>query len=273
MTYPSIDNLNYFIVRVVVGDKNYYLDATLKYCDLNVIPVDCMVERALCIFDKSSDWVNLSIIGNNTERNNLFVSFNEDGILTGKRIKNYMGACAFTFKRSYENAKDEAEFIQGAETRNDISITGYNVEERRNANYAFVETYDFTSNTIQLGDNPIVTFTPLLFEAMRNNPFKSEERKLPVEFSYPEDDRINVSIIIPEGYAVDEIPQSARIFYGDNNEIEFNYLIQATEQNIQIAYRFNLTSCLIPAKDYDNLRDFMSKVYAKCQEVIVLKKS
>jgi len=272
MTYPSIENLNYFVVRVIIGDKNYYLDATRSYCDLNVIPVDCMVERALCVFDKGFDWINLLNIGNNTERTNLLVSFNEDGILTGKRIKNYMGTCAYSFKQSYKNAKDEADFIQKVETSNDISISGYTVEEKRGANYAFAETYEFTSNAVQLGDNPIVTFTPLLFETMRSNYFKSEERKLPVEFVYPKDDRINISIIIPEGYTVDEAPQSTRFVYGDNNEIEFSYMVQVSEQNVQIAYRLNRNSCLIPATDYTNLRDFWAKMYAKCQEVIVLKK-
>ena len=147
------------------------------------------------------------------------------------------------------------------------------MEEKRGANsYAFVEAYDFTSNTIQLSDNPIVTFTPLLFETMKSNPFKSEERKLPVEFNYLEDDRINVSITIPAGYAVDELPQSARFVYGENNEIEFSYMIQANELNVQIAYRFTINACLIPASDYTKLRDFMAKVYAKCQEIIVFKK-
>jgi len=272
MTYPSIDNLNYFVVRVIAGGKDYYLDATRSYCDLNVIPVECMVEKALCIFDKGSDWINLLTVGNNTERTNLLVSFNEDGILAGKRVKTHGGESAFSFKRSYENAKDEAEFIQKVETGNDISISGYTVEERRAANYAFMETYDFTSHTIQLGDNPIVTFIPLLFETMKNNLFKSEERKLPVEFSYPVDERINVVITVPEGYAVDEMPQSARFVYGNNNEAEFSYLVQTDGRNVQIVYRLNLNSCLIPASDYVNLRDFMAKVYAKCQEVIVLKK-
>ena len=272
MTHPSIDNLNYFIVRVVAGDKNYYLDATRDYCDLNVIPIECMVERALCIFDKNSDWVNLLSIGNNADRSNLLVSFNEDGILTGKRVKSYIGESAFSFKRAYENAKDENEFIQKTEANNDISISGYTVEEKRGANYAFVETYDFISNAIQLGDNPIVILTPLLFETMKSNPFKSEERKLPVEFPYPEDERINVNMNIPKGYVVEEKPQSVRLLYGENNEMEFNYMIQSDETNVQVAYLLKINSCLIPASDYTGLRDFWSKMYAKCNEVIVLKK-
>jgi len=71
---------------------------------------------------------------------------------------------------------------------------------------------------------------------------------------------------------LDEAPKSERITYGDDNEIDFSYLVQANENNIQIAYRFKLNVCIVPVDKYEGLRDFISKVYAKCQEVLVFKK-
>jgi hypothetical protein len=272
MTYPSIDNLNYFVVQVAIGDAIYYMDATRPYCDLNVIPVDCLVYNALCVYETGFAWLDLTTLGTNTERTNLIVAFNEDGILTGKKSKSYAGECAFSFKKTYEGYKDEAEFIQKTETNNEISITGFSVEEKRNPNFSFTETYDFTSNNIQLGEDDILTVNPLLFETMKSNPFKSEERKLPIEFNYPEDDRINVNMAIPAGYALDEAPESARILFGENNEIDFSYMIQKNETSVQIAYRFKLNTCVIPVTDYTGLRDFMAKVYTKCNEMLIFKK-
>ena len=269
ISYPSRDKFNYFIVEAKIGEKTYYMDATRTYCDLNVIPVDCLVDKALCIYDNNFNWIDLSKIGNNTSRINLSVSFNEDGVLTGQKSEVLTGECIFSFKRSYENEKDEAEFIKKLETRNEISITDYNIEER---SQSLVETYNFTSNTIKLEDENIVTIQPLLFEAMKNNPFKQEKRKLPVEFNYPQDERINVQITIPEGYIADEAPKQTRFMFGDNNEIEFTYLVQVNKTDVQIAYRFKLGVCTVPADKYEGLRDFFSKVYAKCQEVLVLKK-
>ena len=269
MTYPGRDKFNYFVIQVKAGEKTYYMDATRTYCDLNVIPVDCLVDNALCIYDKNFNWINLTKTGNNTLRTNFLVSFNEDGILTGKKSGNRTGENIFTFKQKYEKAKDEEEYIKKLETDNEISIADYKVEEKPQS---LVETYSFTSNTIRLEGENIVTIHPLLFETMQSNPFKHEERKLPVEFSYPEDDRINVNIVIPQGYVLDESPKSERFVYGDNNEIDFSYLVQANENSVQIAYRFKLDTCIVPADHYAKLRDFISKVYAKCQEVLVLKK-
>jgi len=269
MTYPSRDGFNYFVVQVKSGEKTYYLDATRPYCDLNIIPVDCLVDNALYINDKNFNWVDMSKTGNNSTRTSLLVSFNEDGILAGKRIKVRTGECIASFKQDYDKSKDEAEFIRKTETNNDISIADYKVEGKQQS---LSENYNFTSNTIRIEGENLVTIRPLLFEAMQSNPFKQEERKLPVEFNYPEDERINVTISIPNGYILDEAPKSERFMYGDDNSIEFSYLVQANEANVQIAYRFKLDACIVPADRYAGLRDFISKVYAKCQEVLVFKK-
>jgi hypothetical protein len=271
MTYPSRDNFNYFVVQVKCGGKTYYMDATRSYCDLNVIPVDCLVDNALCITDKNFNWVNLTLtqIGSNSLRANLFVSFNEEGILTGKRSQILIGEPIFSFKQNYEKSNDEAEHVRKIETNNDISITDYLIDEKR---VSLIETYNFTSNTIRVNGDNILTIHPLLFETMKNNPFKKEERKLPIEFNYPEDNRISVVFSIPEGYTLDEAPKSERFIFGDDNLIDFSYQVQANENNVQIAYRFKLDTCIVPATQYEGLRDFFSKVYAKCQEVLVFKK-
>jgi len=269
LTYPSRDNFNYFIVQVKCGEKTYYIDATRAYCDLNIIPVDCLVDNALCIYEKNFNWVNLTKTGNNASRISLLVSFNEDGVLTGKKSEIRTGECIFSFKQNYEKSKDEEEYTKKLETNNEISITDYKID---NNLQSVVEKYNFASNTIRLENENIVAVPPLLFEAMQNNPFKQEERKLPIEFNYPEDERINVHFIIPEGYVLDEAPKSERFVYGDNNSIDFSYLVQASGNSVQIVYRFKLDTCIIPSDQYAELRNFISKMYAKCNEVLVFKK-
>jgi hypothetical protein len=269
-TYPSIDNLNYFVVGVDVGDKNYYLDATLSYTDVNVIPIDCMVDKALRIYPNSFDWIDLSTIGNNTNQSFLNLSFNENGILMGDKKEIYSGEIAFAFKKEYNRAKDETDYVETQETKNDIRISDYKVEESRKNNYNFMETYTFEKNDIQLGDNTVIALNPLLFKAMKSNAFKSEARKLPVEFPFPYEEKINITLTIPEGYTVDEIPKPERIVFDD--QIDFSYLIQQNHDKVQLAVRFILKTSIIPVQEYNQLRDFWSKVFAKKNEFITLKK-
>ena len=269
ISYISRDNFNYFIVQVKVGDKTYYMDATRSYCDLNVIPVNCLVDKGLCINETRFDWEDLTKIGNNISRANIIASFDENGILIGEMSKVRTGESVASFKQNYDKAKDDSEHITSLEKNNDIVISDYSIEDKQ---VTVIETYKFKSNSIRLEDEIIVTIQPLLFETMQRNPFKQEERKLPIEFNYPEDERINVIFSIPAGYALDEVPKQERLLYGDNNLIDFSYLVRADEKNVQIAYRFKLGTCIIPSGEYAELRSFISKVYAKSQEVLVFKK-
>ena len=270
LTYPGRDYFNYFIVQVKIGEKTYYLDATRSYCDVNVIPVDCLVDKALCIMnDKSFSWVDLTKTGNNTSRVNLFVYFNEEGALTGKKTGILTGENISSFKQAYEQSKDEAEYIRKVETDNDISVIDYKVDTKQTF---LTESYNFTSNSIRIGGENILTIQPLLFETMRKNPFKQENRKLPVEFNFPQEERINVVFTFPKGYALDEAPKSVRFVYGDDSSIEFGYIVQVNNNSLQISYRFKLNTGIVPAEQYEGLRDFISKMFAKCQEVIVFKK-
>jgi len=270
-THPSIDNLNYFIVGVYSGPNTYFLDGTEAYTDLNVIPVDCMTDKALVVKPNNSfSWVDLSAIGNNSDRINLSLKFNEEGILSGNMIYNHGGENAYSFKKIYNKAENEQKFIEEMETKNEITVSDYKMNERATKTFNYIEQYNFLKNSISLGDN-VISFNPLLFLAMKSNAFKPEIRKLPIEFSYMQEERINVIIDIPEGYTVDEIPASGKFIYNDEI-ISFSYIVQKAENKIMIACTTNLKTCIVPATEYTELRDFWAKMYNKQNELITLKK-
>ncbi|MCL2650696.1 MAG: DUF3857 domain-containing protein [Candidatus Azobacteroides sp.] len=271
MTYPSIDNLNYFIVCVTSGENKYYLDGRLRYTDINVIPVDCMVDKAMSIQSGRFNWVDLTNIGKNSSIATIMASFDENGILSGNFTNTYVGEPAFLFKKAYDAAKNQDEYIEKEATDNDIAISNYSMEEKRGNSFSYVEKYSFTKNDIQLADNEFVTINPLLFMAMTTNAFKPETRKLPVEFSYPYETRVILNLNIPEGYVLDEIPKSEKYVYEDNLAA-LSYAIQQNGDLIQLVYRFNLNTCIVSAMNYEHLRNFWSKAYSKNNEFITLKK-
>jgi hypothetical protein len=211
-------------------------------------------------------------VGNNSDKVNLLLSFNDEGILTGKKIETYYGEIAYQFKTLQSKSESEEKYIESLEAKNDISISDYKLETKITPSFNYVEMYDFMKKDIRLGEN-VISFNPLLFFAMKNNAFKAETRILPIEFPFGHEQRINISLVIPEGYEIDEIPNSQLFYYGDGKLIELSYAIQQSGNNIQLSYRFNLRTCIVPATDYTHLRDFWSKKYNKENEMITLKKT
>jgi hypothetical protein len=238
IAHPCIENLNYFVVAVINEDKIYCMDATRPYCDLNILPVDCLVENALFLYGiNSSLWVDFQI-GHNAIRTNIIATFNADGILEGEKTSRYSGECIFTFKEKQEETKE-------------------------------TESTNFTyTDVMKAGD--LLSVRPLLFETMENNVFKSKERKFPVEFDYPVDEQTNVTIAIPEGYKVENAPKSETLVC--DSLMTYGYLVDVNETHVQISSRFRLNTSIIPPTQYELLRDFWSKMYAKNQELLVFKK-
>ena len=273
LTFPSIDNLNYFIACVISGDSKYYLDGTLSYTDVNVIPIDCMVDKAISIYPAGRfEWVDLTNFNRNISIVNLNTLFDENGILSGSLSSIYGGENAFLFKKNYNAAKNQDEYVEKEETNNDIKISDYSFEEKRENSFSCIEKYSFAKNDIQLADNEIISINPMLFMAMKSNPFKSETRKLPVEFLFPGETRVMFSLEIPDGYVVDEMPQSEKYVY-ENDLAALSYVIRQNNNVAQLTYKFNLNTCIVPVMNYEHLRDFWSKVYVKNNEFITLKKA
>ncbi len=79
-------------------------------------------------------------------------------------------------------------------------------------------------------------------------------------------------IAIPEGYVVDEMPQSKVISLPQNGG-RFLYNISQNNGVINLTCIFSVNRTLFTQTDYPLLREFYSQVVAKQAEQIVLKKN
>lgn len=271
-TYPSLKDLNYFVVGVSHPNGNVFLDGTSENTDINILPIDCLTDKALCIFPERYDWIDLTAIGRNLEMSNINVQFDETGNLSGSCNQIYSGETAYSFSSNYASYETEDKLIEKIQSNNEISLSEYKMERKRANSYTILETYNFTSNNIRLDGDEIISFNPMIFPDMKENVFKSSSRNLPIEFPYSNQTRLTVNINIPEGYVLDEVPKSEKFVY-EEGMADFTYSVKQIENaNIILSYHLNINQCTLPVTHYETFRDFWSKLVAKNNELIVLKK-
>ncbi len=111
----------------------------------------------------------------------------------------------------------------------------------------------------------------MLGDGYKTNPFKSMNRLYPVEIPYKIDETYMLTMDIPTGYQVDEMPKSVRVAYNENEGM-FEYLIQKGQSNLQMRVHLKLDKAFFPVDEYSNLRDFFAYVVKKENEQIVFKK-
>lgn len=266
---PSISQLNYTITAVRIDTTVFYTDASSKYSTWNVLPEKCMVEQARIVDEASSSWNDLSLYSKSINGIVATIEFTEDKMKT--TVNDLMrNESALIFKNRYANYKDQNEYIEklssnmGGGEIQDFTIKG----ENTSGNDVLI-SYVYLKDKQESGD--LIYLNPLVEKPYTENPFKAESRKFPITFGSLTDYKQFVTITIPEGYIVEEIPQSAKVVYGDN-DLVFIYKILAKGNKIQVNYSFQINKLILLQDTYADLQDFFAKIVQQSGNQIVLKK-
>ena len=117
----------------------------------------------------------------------------------------------------------------------------------------------------------VIYFSPVLFFGIEESPFKSEERKFPVEFDYAVKNRQIFNYTIPDGYQIESLPENMS-FNLDQNFGGYKYVISQQGNKIQLSTEFAINEPFVPSDAYGRLKKFFELVVEKENEKVVLTK-
>ena len=106
---------------------------------------------------------------------------------------------------------------------------------------------------------------------LSTNPFTREKREYPVDFGCPHKTSYVFLIDIPDGYAVESVPQNVSLALPDNAGT-FKYTVSQAGGKIAVNCILSLSKTFFVMSEYPDLREFYARVVAKEAEKIVLKK-
>lgn len=270
-THPSVQKLNTFIVGIADTDSTFvFLDGSVTDGYLNTLPPVLMVDRARLITHLGDDnWVDLSHLGKNTLRSVVNASITADGTITGSRQAGYSGQYAAMFRKRYRTAKDSAEFISNIETEENIKVQQFSTKDVNSFSPKVTETLFFEKQA-SVNDN-LIYVNPMIFLHVSKCPFIQTERHLPLEMPYTEQLMQVTQLTIPEGYVVDELPESMNMQTEDQQGY-CRYNIQQQGNQVVIRYTFAYNKLLHTADEYKAVKSFWELVAQKNNEIVVLKK-
>lgn len=114
----------------------------------------------------------------------------------------------------------------------------------------FETSFDFNADSFTDGIGGKLVFNPLLFLHRQNHDFnQTEERKFPIEFFSPYETIKKVTITIPDGYKVDNLPKSKKIKTEDEG-IVYSYLVTSEGNKITVESSVKIDSTDYPKEYY-----------------------
>lgn len=271
--FPSRAAFNYVISAVEINNGLVLLDATEKYSLPNILPIrDLNWSGRLIRKDGTSTEVDLMPKVASFNSVNMNYAIDEKGGVSGKiRIqKSDYEAMVF---RTVNNGIKEESYLEKLENENEnIEISDYTRANGNDIKLPVVENMSFSGSSLSESIGGKIYVNPLLFFTSKQNPFKQEVREYPVDYEYPNLKKYSINIQIPESYKVETLPKPAA-FTMEDNLGSFKYLVNNTENGIQILVVEQINSAIIPSDYYSMLKDFYQEIVKKETEKIVLIKA
>ncbi len=270
--FPSRTAFNYVISGIELNNQVVLLDATNKYSIPDILPIrDLNWFGRLIRKDGSSAEIDLMPKSTSKEVISLMANINDKGEVAGKIRRQYFDYNALIF-RINNNKVNKDSYVEKLEKRyKGLEVGTYDVQNNDDLSQPIVENYDFTaSNSVEIiGDK--MYLSPLIFLATTENPFKQEEREYPIDFVYPNQDKYNISLTIPDGYVIETLPQAKAVAMPDNLA-SLKYMISSSGNKIQLVYTMDINQAIIGSEYYGELKAFFKEAVDKETEKIVLKK-
>lgn len=269
--YPLINRYNYVIAKVVTDNTPIYLDATIRQLEFGRLPAKVyngqareitnnMASSVYFIADSLKETGSTSVFISNMEKGGVEGFFNHDyGVYESLKFRNKMTTTLpIDFKKSLQQDYPE-----------EITVDNIQIDSLKILKNPVGLKYDLKFKSFV--DEDIVYFNPMLGEAIKKNPFTAAERFYPVEMPYTIDNMYTLSMEIPNGYKVDELPKSVRSYFNENEGM-FEYIISTDKTYISMRCRLFLNKATYLNEDYQSLREFYAFIVKKEAEQIVFKK-
>jgi len=272
--FPLIDKLNYVICRCLVDGQAYNLDASYSLLGFGNLPLRCYngYARVISKTDSSSFYLLPDSI---KERKVTMVSIVNDekkkDLIAGN-IKILEGYFESNRIRSVvtKNGKDAYFGNIKAAFSHETEIDNYHIDSLHIAGEKIEIQYDFKMKSDLSVD--LLYFNPaMFFKSFHENPFKSEDRKYPVEMDFPIDETYFFDMEIPNGYEIDELPKSTKVLFHAKDGF-FQYHIAKADNKVQFLCMVKLNKATFAAEEYGDLREFFTYIVKKQQEQIVFRK-
>ena len=271
--FPTRNGFNYVIAAVDLPQGTLLLDATNKDAEIGVLKSNILNWQGRVIKkDGTSGWVSLSSMVPAVKSAMVNVEISPDMKVTGKSKNRFTGNYAFQYRTEYKSLNEDAQRKQIEKNSAQTELSNLKFENLNSPGEPVSLEYDFEYLDAVEDVAGKLYFSPMIYLATKETPFKSETRQYPIDYGHPMKDRYIINIDLPEGYKVESLPQNAVYNLGESTG-SYRYLISQIGNKIQLSVEFAINQSFIAADEYGNLKKFYELLIAKQQEKVVLSKA
>lgn len=266
--FPEERQFNTTITYVAVDGNYYLLDPKNSARPFNILPFNILGTQGLMMYPNQLIWLPIDQIVKNSSFKNVNISIADDSI-RGEISTQLKGLYAVDMDElhsgdDFKQALSDDYF--GRETRFELTNLTVNSAE-------VLDGYDFKFEITSagIGDYSTFYFNPMIMDRLSANPFKLKNRTYPVDYNYPFDESIVMTITFPDNWQVDELPKPV-LYRLPGRAGEFRRIIRVDGNTISLNYRFKIDKMRFMPEEYEVLKGMYDQMVESLNENIVFTK-
>jgi hypothetical protein len=272
-SFPMLKQFNYVVAMATTSEGSLLLDPTDATCPPGMLPIRCLNQEGRIVSEEPGNkWVSLTPTQGSNEATMATLTL-EDGTLSGTISSSRSGYNAMRFRRNVMRESGVDGYLAKLkENQHSWQIQDYEVGSLEVIGKPLKETYEVVLQETAQQAGDMIYLQPIIIGRMEENPFKSEHRVYPVDYPYPDKETFMLSLTIPEGYQVDELPEDIMIALPEQAGL-YSFTTKQIGNMLQVVSRLHIDRVKFYAQEYPYLREFFNMIVAKQQEQIVLKRN
>lgn len=267
MDYPFLYKFNYTLVVARLEEKDYLLDATDPCLPFGMIPPVCLNGYGLIVDNNESLWVKLESRGRYVQSTQAVMKLDStQQNFNTEIIQKLDGFAGLEYRKLLYDVDDPESKMKHYEGN---QITDVSIENLEDVGSPLVITYQSTSENTPAD---ILYVDLVVADAIQENPFKAPVRNFPVDYNYPSLLQYRLTFEIPDGYVVDELPESVQHEL-DDKSVQFAFIADVKgDKYLQVYSKIAINQAEVGAANYAALKKLYDAIVDKHAAVAVLKK-
>jgi transglutaminase-like putative cysteine protease len=271
--YSVLTEFNYVVAKVNIGTETYLLDATEPLLPFGLLPIRCINDQGRVInLKKPSYWIDLKASQKSVTNYVLDGVLSKDGKIKGTIMTHSLGYDAFNKRTAIKKYNSVEEYVEKLdEQMPNLTITSEEILNIDSLDKPLIEQYgvEFSAHTATNATQ--LYLNPFFINRVTKNPFNLNERTYPVDLGTASDERIIISIVLPEKYELLEQPKDVAMGLPNNGG---RYLLKTTfeDNKLGVSQIKQLSKSIYTSDEYLYLKEFFSKIIQNQKTDLLLKK-
>ena len=272
LAHPSISQFNHVIAAAVIDGKYLMMDACHSLLPASILHPNDLNGKGRLIQKGGSTWVNIDAGAKYKEVTQATLNLKESGELEGTVKNLYQDYAAYVLRRSISKEGGEEKYVEKMQSDYEgLAVNTHTFNDLDNVYKRVTCNFDVNISDKVIDGGDLMYLNPMLVYGVEENPFKLEDRKYPVDYSFPIEKTYSFQIKIPEGYVVEEVPEPMNISL-EGKAAQFTYSLNASENLLQLTSRLRINKALFPSTEYAALKEFYNIIVDKHATQVVLRK-